>query len=113
MTLRATIESDATAVFTSTDDFAEEVTYQPDGGSSRAIDAVVIRESVQPYGEATILPVWQVHVANDSTNGIASDEINVGRDQIALPPRDGETAVSKTITMIVLQDHGMLVVECR
>lgn len=115
MTLRSTIASDAYTVFTSTDDFAESVTYRPRSGSTRAINAVVMREQIQIIGEDgdTVAPVWQVHVANDTTYGIASTELNLGGDQISLPPRDGKTAESRTITQLLIQDNGMLVLECR
>ena len=116
MTLRATIAADAITVFTSTHDFAEVVTYYPRaGGSPRSINAVVIREAYQVFAEDgdTGLEVWQVHVANDSLLGIAGTELNRGGDQIAFGPRDGKTAVRKTITQLLTQDHGMLIVECR
>lgn len=116
------ITDDATAVFLNTDEFAEAVTYYPHihpgqaTRASRSISAVVEREQIQAVGQdgnATVLPLWMVHVANDSTNGIASDELDTGGDQIGFPPRDGETAERRTITRLITQDHGMLVVECR
>ena len=121
MTLHDVILSDASAVFTSTDDFAETVTYHKRqyfgeaAATPRTIKAVVIREQIAVIGEEgdTVAPVWQVHVANDNTLGISSAELDMGGDQIALPPRDGKDAVRKTITQLLIQDHGMLVLECR
>ena len=121
MTLRAAITSDASSVFLSTDEFAETVTYHPHTyynatpRSSRSISAVVIRETIAVLGEDgdAVLPVFEEHVANDSTNGISSSEIDLGGDQIALAPRDGKTAERKTITRLMQQDHAMLVLECR
>jgi hypothetical protein len=121
MTLRSQIETDASLVFLSTDDFAETVTYYPHtyynatSRSERSISAVVIRESITVLGEDgdTVLPVYEVHVENDSTDGISSDELDIGGDQIGLPPRDGKAAERKTITRLMTQDHGMLVLECR
>lgn len=121
MTLRTTIETDAVTVFTATDDFAEVVTYHPrqrfgePAPTPRTINAVVIREQITIIGEDgdTVSPVWQVHVANDTLLGIASTELDLGGDQIELPPRDGKTAERRTITQLQVQDHGMLVVECR
>ena len=114
MTLRATISSDA-SIFTSTSDFGEEVTYHPRSGGSRTINVVVERERRQFLTEEgdVILPVWIVHVANDSTTGITSDELDLKNDKIALPPRDGEATKRKTIMDIASQDHGMLALECR
>lgn len=121
MSLRMTIADDATGVFLSVDDFAEVVTYHPhqyfgeQKRDDRSIRAVVMRESVQDFTEngTVVLPVWQIHVANDAEHGIASDEIDVNKDQISLPPRDGKDPRRQTITQILQQDHGMLVLECR
>jgi hypothetical protein len=119
MTLHDVILSDASAVFTNTDDFAEVVTYharQQFGGTvptPRAINVVVIREQITSLDGDTVSPVWQVHVANDFVLGIASTELDLGGDQIELPPRDGKTAERRTITQLLIQDHGMLVLECR
>lgn len=121
MTLRDMITDDATAVFLNTDEFAESVTYYPHRypgtalRSNRTITAVVIREQIQAItqdGSQTVLPRWEVHVANDSTAGISSDEIDLGGDQIGFPPRDGQTAERRSIVRLVTQDSGMLVLEC-
>jgi hypothetical protein len=119
MTLHDVILSDASTVFTNTDDFAEVVTYyarQQFGGSvpaARAIKAVVLREQIASLDSDTVSPMWQIHVANDSSLGISSVELDLGGDQIEFPPRDGKTAVRRTITQLIIQDHGMLVLECR
>ena len=111
MTLRSTISTDAYTVFTSTDDFAEAVTYLPRSGAAREINAVVIRQSLQEETDGIVMPVFEVHVANDTTYGISGEELNVGLDQIMLPIRDGEDSVTKTIVHVITQDHGMLVLQ--
>jgi len=121
MTLHDMIQADAATVFCSVDDFAESVSYYPhrfygdEVRAVRVINAVVFREQIAVLNEdvETVAPVYQVHVANDSTTGISSDELDTGGDQILLPPRDGKTAELKTITQLLTQDHGMLVLECR
>jgi hypothetical protein len=116
MTLHDLIESDAATVFCNTNDFAETVTYYPRGGGSRSINAVVSREQIAtfgPDGGQINLPSFQVHVANSATTGISSSELNMGGDEIELPPRDGKTAVRKQIMQLLIQDHGMLVLECQ
>lgn len=115
-TLRDIIAEDALTVFCNTNDFAETVVYYPRRGASRSIDVVIEREPAQPVAEdlgSHNIPIWRVHVANDATSGIASTELNLGGDQIALSPRDGQTPVKKSITQILLQDHGMLVLQCQ
>jgi len=122
MTLRAAIAADAAKVFLDTAAFAESVTYHPklfksgDARTARIIKAVVIRESLQAVTEdsgETILPAFEVHVANDATIGISSTELDTGGDKIELPPRDGMPASKRAIVRVVTQDHGMLVLECR
>ena len=115
------MQADATLVFCQLDDFAETVTYRPhrffgeEARPDRTISAVVIRESETVLSEDgdTIVPVWEVHVANSVTLGIASEEIDTGRDQILLPPRDNETAEVRTIVRILSQDLGMLTLQCQ
>ena len=116
MTLRDTITSDALTVFCNPSEFAEQVTYYPrGGGESRTIEAVVFRESIEPYAEdeVTSLDVFQIHVANDAVDGISSNEIDTGGDAIDVAPRDGKSVVRKRITRILTQDQGMLVLEVR
>jgi hypothetical protein len=121
MSLRDQIASDALSVFLVVDDFAEVVTYYPHrfygtaAREPRQIKAVVMREQTTAFNEdvVTNLPVYQIHVANDATHGISSEELDTGGDQIELPPRDGETPQRKSITQLITQDHGMLVLECR
>lgn len=121
MTLRSMIATDAYTVFTSTDEFAEAITYYPHqyygeaAPTPRSINAVVFREQIAVLAEDgdVVAPVWQIHVANNSTYGISSDELDLGGDQLEFAPRDGEAAVKKTITQLLTQDHGMLVIECR
>jgi hypothetical protein len=121
MSLRDVIAADALTVFCNTGDFAEIVTYYPHRffgeavRPARAIKAVVIREQIETLSEDVITnaPSFEVHVANSSTLGISSDEIDTGGDQIEFPPRDGKTAERRTITRLVTQDNGMLVLECR
>lgn len=121
MTLRDQITEDVLSVFLVVDDFAEVVTYYPHRfygdavREPRVIKAVVQREQTTAYSEdaVTNLPVFQIHVANDSVYGISSEELDTGGDQIELPPRDGETPQRRSILQLVTQDHGMLVLECR
>ena len=120
MTLRAAITADATDVFLNTSDFAESISYYPHRyfgttlRATRTINAVVVRDPIQSIDVAgTVVTSFEVHVANDSTDGISSDEIDTGGDQLGFPRRDGETATRHAIIRIVSQDHGMLVLEVR
>ena len=120
MTLAASLTTDS-SLFVDTDDFGETVTYYPRNffgqasRSSRSISAVVIREQLQGLaqdGGDAVVPRFEVHVRNDSTYGISSDELDLGGDQIGFPVRDGKTAEKRSITRLITQDTGMLVLEC-
>jgi hypothetical protein len=121
MSLRDAIAADAATVFCNVSDFAESVVYHPyrfvtdTQRAARTINAVVIREQVATYQNdvETVLPVFEVHVANDAVLGISSEELDTGGDQIEFPARDGQAAERRTITRLTTQDHGMLVLECR
>ena len=121
MTLHDLIAADAVTVFTSTDDFAEVITYYPHryygeaARDPRPINAVVFREQIQVLTQDgdTVAPVWQIHVANHETLGITSEELDLGGDQLEFPPRDGKPAEIRTITQLIGHDQGMVIVECR
>lgn len=113
MTLHDMIKDDALTVFCSASDFGETITYYPRVGSSRQIIGVVMRDSTLRDDAGGILNTFEVHVANDGTSGISSTDINLGGDYITLPPRDGKSPTSHTITEILVQDEGMLVLQCR
>ena len=115
MSLQDQIVADAATVFCNVDDFAEVVTYWPRSGSPRTIAAVVIREqtAVLEQDVQTNAPVFQVHVANSLTLGISSTELDCGGDQIELAPRDGKPPERRSITEVLEQDRGMLVLQCR
>lgn len=115
MTLRATIITDATAVFTATDDFAELVVYRPYQGTTRQIKAVVIRQLAETISdeENRVVPVFEVHVVNSECSGIGSGEINLGGDRIDIAARVGNIPLPRSIVQIIDQDEGMIVLQCR
>lgn len=115
MTLRSSVVTDATVVFTSTNDFAESVVYRPLGGSSRTINAVVIRQLAELISddENRVVPVFEVHVINETCTGISTAELNLGGDRIDIAERVGKTPLPRSIVQIIDQDEGMLVLQCR
>lgn len=115
MTLHDMIRSDSVNVFCNSDDFAESVVYYKRNGLSRTINVVVMREAfaINPEDGDTITPVFEIQVANDPTNGIASDELNIGGDMISFAVRVGRHAERRSITRLIQHDEGMLVLECR
>lgn len=116
MSLHDTIHADALSVFCNSDDFAETIVYYKRNGRSRDIKAIVIRSNAVMLPESQNdlnTPVFEVHVANSETAGIASDEIDLGGDELALSPRVGEPTERRSILRILEHDEGMMVLECR
>ena len=118
MSLADRIVTDAGTVFLNSDHFAETVTYYPHrfgaAATPRSISAVVVRRQVSTFApDEQIVPEFEVHVANSSTTGISSSELNTGGDRIGLAVRIGETATRRTIQDLSEHDEGMLVLLCR
>lgn len=114
MTLRDMIETDA-ALFVSTSDFGESVVYRKRNNTTRTINAVVIRQVAELISdeENRALTVFEVHVINDSTTGIATSEIDLGGDAIEIADRVGKLARPRSIIQIQDQDEGMIVLQCQ
>lgn len=114
MPLSDLIKSDGLNLFTSSSDFGEPVVYYKRNGRSRPIQAVVIRESLGMMPEdGVVYPLFEIHVANSETDGIASDELNLGGDELEFPDRIGKPVQRRSIMKLLSHDEGMLVLECR
>jgi hypothetical protein len=115
MTLHDMIQADSLSVFANKDDFAEPVVYYKRTGKARSINAIIVRDalSILPEDGDTVTPVFEIHVANDVTLGIASDELDLGGDSIAFAVRIGERPTRRTILKLLAHDEGMLQLECR
>jgi hypothetical protein len=115
MTLHNMIKADAASVFCNANDFAEPVTYYTRSGSAREIQAVVIREALAILSEDgdNVVPMFEIHVTNNATTGIASDELNLGGDSMEFAIRVDGPKTRRTILKLLSHDEGMLVLECR
>ena len=116
--------TDATTVFLRDGDFKEsaKITYHPHtyygtvARADREIDAVIEREAVQTIAEDGAehsAPLYIVHVANSSTLGISSDELDVGGDQLTFAGRENKTPRKRSIVQVITQDHAMLILQVR
>mgnify|MGYP005831637047 CR=1 FL=1 len=93
--------------FVDADGFGESVTYKPQSGGSRAINAVVDRtgtHEIFPGSDITV-PVISVLIRNDATYG-ASTVVQQG-DVIELAQVFGGSVADFTIRKIEDSDHGM------
>lgn len=121
MTLKDQLANDSSLVFCNSNEFAETVTYKPHNHvgrtvrQNRNIIAVVERETISVLSQdgEHVIPQFTLHLANSSTLGITSSEIDVGRDRIAIAERIGDVATDRTVTRLQENDEGMLVIECR
>jgi hypothetical protein len=115
MSLHDLIKEDAKKVFANADDFAEPIVYYKRNGRSRKIDAVVVREAlgILPEDGDVVYPVFEIHVANDEAEGIASDELNLGGDELEFADRVGQLVKRHSILRLTSHDEGMLILECR
>jgi len=120
VTLSASVENDfdSELIDTAADFltmFAESITYIPRGGDQRQITGIIDREGAAglPGAPAGNAPLCMITVANDSSSGISSSEIDKGGDKIKYSLRKGETAQERKIVKIISQDAGMMTLEVR
>lgn len=90
--------------------FSETVTYYPQGGGSREIQAAVDRGVVSdiPGGRT---PMAMMLITNDATLGITSAELDRGGDRIGYPVNIGEDATIRPIKQMPSQTTGMIILE--
>lgn len=87
------IQQDTALAFLDADGFgAESVVYTKPGGATRTIKAIVNRTPPENY-QGVQAGVAELLVANNSTTGISSAEIDFGGDSITLAVDIGKSAV--------------------
>ena len=88
------------------DAFGVAVTYKPRVGSEREIQAVVKHLGAEELAGPQIgrTAKMTVKVANDSTKGITSREVDTGGDKIAITQRVGYRVVDRRIIGIIKHD---------
>lgn len=106
-------------------EFGENCVYVPGQGDARNIRAVIDRDPPAVINEATgktLTPFAVIHVVNSADEqtvgsltfaGIASSEIDTGRDKVTYAARIGKTATSRPIKQIAESDAGILTLELR
>ena len=90
-----------------------QVTYKPNGGTPRTIQAHVEYPPPDRYAE-TPAPVSEIWVLNDATNGISEAELDRGSDLINFPQRVGDsTSKDRVISDIINQYPSHIQLEVR
>lgn len=88
----------------------ETITYFPASGASREIKAVVNRTGPELPGDFSggQRDSVEILVKNNSTDGIASTEIDTGGDKAQIGIRGNRRPILMRITEILSQDAGMM-----
>jgi len=75
MTFKALMAADVSAVFLNADEFAEEITWTPAGGSARTITAVVDRQDVREEDQQdgrVLARRASIHASADAAAGVGT-----------------------------------------
>lgn len=90
--------------------FGETVTYYPQGGGSREIQAAVERGVVSEIAGGRT-PMAMMLITNDATLGITSAELDRGGDRIGYPVNIGEDPKIRKVKEMPSQTTGMIILE--
>ncbi len=90
------------------------ITYSPRNRTARSISAIVDYPGPGPIGplDGGSRPHVELLVANDSTTGIASTEVDTGGDHVTVPMRVGTTARVLRIVEVMGQDDALVRLRC-
>ncbi len=92
--------------------FGEQIVYAPRAGGSREITAIVTRDppAVLDAAGNTVFPRVEIRCNNSCRSGIASNEIDTGRDEILLRLKIGDIEPQRfSIAVMQSQDAGVTV----
>lgn len=98
------------------DEWGVTITYKPAGGGSRTIVAILDYGQIQAMGGMPNVNSGTVTmtVANSSTIGISSSEIDRGGDKVSIPwPNEKSAVQDRRVAKIISQDAGMMTLEVR
>jgi hypothetical protein len=107
MSFKDSVKEDSKNIFLNTGQFAEEITYVPNGESEKIIRAVVIRYELAPAEEninRSLKKQAEVMIANDADEGMAV--INKKDDRIKINDTQGIEREAR-IDDVLNSDDGM------
>ena len=108
MSFKDQIKNDAVGVFLNPDQFAETVTYTKDG-IPKAIQAVVVRKTLQPASEDNArigVNDFEIYISADPVSGI--DVIRRGKDKVTIALYEGSAQLNDYLVVEVLEsDLGL------
>ncbi len=92
------------------DQFGETIVYLPANGGRRSISAIIERNPPAVFNASgnAVLPTLMLRVHNSCRSGIASNEVDIGTDQIELVLKVGDT-IPQTFSLMTMlsQDSGV------
>jgi len=98
MSFKDKLSSDV-SVFLNTGEFAETVSYTPDGSSTQTVAALVVRENLDaaPEEHGRVLR----NQAEVYISSLDIPEVNVGLDKVSFPPQPGESSVEWRVVEVL------------
>lgn len=108
MAFKENLAQDAAKTFLNSNEFAEDITYTPKGGTAKTIKAIVNRKRIDPaYEDAgrILLNQSEIFIANDEASGVAS--VNKGGDLVSFAEVIGGALIEWVVVDILGQDEGM------
>jgi len=108
MSLKTQLPIDAKNAFLNSDEFAESITYTPNGESAKSIKAIIVRNPLDAGGEdggRVLHRQCEVYIVNDATDGVTS--VNKGKDTLQFPENVGGSNVSWVVETVIDVDTGV------
>lgn len=108
MALKDRLAVDMHTTFLSLNEFAEEITYIPSGGSPRLIKAIIDRQRIVPAAESqgrSLNKDVEIMIANSDDYGVAS--VAKGKDICYFPKVLGQSNATFVVADIIFHDAGM------
>jgi len=102
MSFKDNLATDANNVFLNTNEFAEDITYTPKGGSPKSIKAIIVRSRLDTGGEDAgriLRKQAEIYIANDATIGV--DSIDKGDDKVQFPEIPGGSNITWAVLDIL------------
>ena len=90
--------------------FGEPIKYVPSGGGKRSIAAIIERNPPAIFDASgnAVMPTATIRVYNSCRSGIASQELDTGKDEIEMLGKIGEQVPKRFSVMTLLaQDSGV------
>ena len=107
MIFKDQMKNDAVNVFLNTGEFAENITYTPQGGSPKTIKAVVVLKTIEPTAGNTGRALHHqadVFILNDALKGI--DAVDKKDDRLTLNDSEGNSQTAR-IHEVLAKDDGL------